>query len=70
MIVLSHWFTLITYLVRGELHSGVDVHQLEGHGEVYVAVGCEGGLGFGRVVHPESLKKEKLVFYRHVAKGR
>jgi len=39
--------------VRGELHSGVDVDQLEGHGEVLVAVCCEGALAFGRIVHPE-----------------
>lgn len=58
-----------TYLVRGKLHSSVDVHQLEGHSKVLVAVCCEGVLAFGRIVHPGSFKKEKhLVFYRHATK--
>lgn len=58
--------TLIKYLVRGKLHSSVDVNQLEGHSKVLVAVCSEGALGFGRIVHPGSFKREKhLGFYCH-----
>lgn len=39
-------------LVRRKFHPGVDVHQLEGHGEVLVAVCGERALGFGGIVHP------------------
>lgn len=38
--------------MRSELHAAVDIHQLEGHGKVLVAVSCEGALGLGREVHP------------------
>jgi len=50
---------MITYLVRGELQSSVDVNQLEGHGKVLVAVCCEGAFGFGGIVHPG---EEKCAF--------
>lgn len=61
-------------LVWDELHSSVDVHQLEGHGKVLVAVCCEGALGFGGIIHPglwevtcvllstDSKKKKKRAF--------
>lgn len=55
---------LLTYLVRGKLNSSVDVNQLEGHSKVLVAVCCEGALGFGRIIHPGSIKgKQHSVLY-------
>lgn len=51
--------TLITHLVRCELHSSVNVNQLEGHGKVLVAVCCEGALSFGRIVHPACVFTKK-----------
>lgn len=41
----------ITNLVRGELHSTVDVNQLEGHGNVLVAVSRKWSFSFRGILH-------------------